>query len=327
VSDSITAATAPDVAHFQQKFLHDSAINEAAFSSSGRFLAAVGGGGMVHVWDLHAAQDDNRPLWLESIFGLETKSLAISPSENFLAVATRNYRDAAGLKIYDLRAKREIYALHEVNVGANVAFSPDGNHLVLVEGGLSPRIFVYDGKVFNLVETIDSHMTGSIRDLRISPDNDLFATAGRAPYGVRLWALPKGGKRQDLEFDPAAEAVTALAFSPEGRFLATATATGRVWMWDRSTGHRDESPLMVGHPIKSLSFNPAGDVLAVGLNLGEGRINSIELWSVAERQFIISLDQHHGAVNALTFSSDGSVLASAGQDFRLHLWGILASHQ
>jgi WD40 repeat protein len=275
------------------------------------------------VWDLHATQDDNRPLWLESIFGLESKSLAISPSENFLAVATRNYRDAAGLKIYDLRAKREVHALREVNVGANVAFSPDGNYLVLVEGGLSPRILVYDGKVFNLIETLDSYMPGSVRDLRISPDNDLFATAGRAPFGVRLWRLPEGGVRQDLEFDPAAEAVTALAFSPEGRFLATATSTGRIWFWDRSTGKRDETPTVIGQTIKSICFNPAGDVLAVGLNLGEGWVNPIELWRVAQRERITSLEQHQDAVNALAFSSDGSVLASAGQDFRLHLWGIL----
>jgi WD40 repeat protein len=138
-----------------------------------------------------------------------------------------------------------------------------------------------------------------------------------------LWRLPEGDQREDLEFDPAAEAVTALAFSPEGRFLATATATGRVWFWDRSTGKRDETPSIIGQPIKSICFNPAGDVLAVGLNLGEGWVNPIELWSVAQRERITSLEQHQDAVNALAFSSDGSVLASAGQDFRLHLWGIL----
>ena len=322
-SDIISVTTAPDVGHIQEKFLHAAVIHEVGFSPSGRFLAAVGGRGMVHVWDLHDTAESNRPLWLESVFGLETKSLAFSPSENFLAVATRNYRDAAGLKVYDLRARREVHALHEANVGANVAFSSDGNYLVLVEGGLSPRIFVYDGKVFNLIESLESYITGSIRDLRISPDNDLFATAARAPFGVRLWRLPQGDQREDLEFDPTSEAVTALAFSPDGRFLATATAAGRVWFWDRSTGKRDERPLQVGPSIKSIAYNPTGDLLAVGLDVGEHAINSIELWNVEGRERLVSLRQHEGTINALAFSSDGSVLASAGGDFRLHLWGIL----
>ncbi|MEU7156821.1 nSTAND1 domain-containing NTPase [Streptomyces chrestomyceticus] len=151
--------------------------------------------------------------------------------------------------------------------------------------------------------------------------------------------------------------VTAVAFSPDGRTLATGSVDRTVKLWDTATDRLRGT--FIGHigPVYALAFSPDGRYLATAgddttvrlwdvpnrrllgvLNGPSGRVMSlsfsqdsrtlasgstgdaVRLWDVASRRRAADLTGHQGNVTAVAFSPDGKVLASAGDDRTVRLW-------
>lgn len=114
----------------------------------------------------------------------------------------------------------------------------------------------------------------------------------------------------------AAEAwLTALAFHPDRRFLATGDEGGRVRLWQTVDGSlRGE---LVGHsqPISALAFSPNGKILA---SAAEDRI--ICLWDVDSGALRGKLEGHNGHIHALTWHPNSQFLVSAGWDTMARVW-------
>jgi WD40 repeat protein len=107
----------------------------------------------------------------------------------------------------------------------------------------------------------DPEVSSSV--MAISPDGNTLALAGKN-NSVRLWQLaPKQEMR--LELRGHKEAVSVLAFSPEGKWLATA-AGPEVRLWDTTTGEavRDAWKPHDSGPVYALAFAPDGKILATG---------------------------------------------------------------
>ncbi len=113
--------------------------------------------------------------------------------------------------------------------------------------------------------------------------------------------------------------VYAVAFSPDGRTLASGVLDMTIKLWDVATGR--ELHTLAGHAreVHSVAFSPDGRTLASG-----SVDDSVKLWEVATGREVrtLALGGKTSWVNSVTFSPDGRTLASGTMDNIVELWDV-----
>jgi WD40 repeat protein/transcriptional regulator with XRE-family HTH domain len=139
---------------------------------------------------------------------------------------------------------------------------------------------------------------------------------------ARIAMLSAAANPQTATFTAGAAGSVPVAYSPDGKTLATGSPGG-ARLWNIATGHQIGKPLLTGLPgsdlTSSIAFSPDGKALAAAGPDGAW------LWNIAtghEKDESFQLTQ----VNSVAFSPDGKTLAT-GSPGGARLWNIATGHQ
>ena len=211
----------------------------------------------------------------------------------------------------------------------SVAYSPDGSTLAIGVGNGTVRLWDVATKEYKSALTVDN-MGGLVSPIAYSPDGTTLAARGFAvldtdpPMG--LWDPITGELKTTLTgYTP--HGVYSMAYSPNGKIIATTTFRSRkdswVDLWDARTGQL-KTTLTTGNVERSkynnvsVVYSPDGTTIASGTGQG-----IVLLWDVPTGQlkttFIGHIDEEHDFVGeiytytSVAYSPDGTTIAS-GRD-------------
>src|SRR5262249_23479635 len=126
-----------------------------------------------------------------------------------------------------------------------VAFSADGKWLASIGGDHIVRL--YDAQRWN-VRWASSPMPGDLHCLAFHPDSKSLAVGSGNPDKARLLSVRDGSER--LSYEGHSKPVISVAFSPDGKRLATGSDDTSIRLWDTATGQ----------PLRALQGGHSGGV-------------------------------------------------------------------
>jgi WD40 repeat protein/DNA-binding SARP family transcriptional activator len=293
---------------------HSAAVTRLAFSRDGGSLASVSDDRTAILWDVATGKTRET---LRGHAGSVT-GVAFSPDATTLYTSSQDDSVIAWDLTRTRRLARRLTRAASPIVG--VAFSPRDPNLLALAQRDGPVTLWDVAKRVRVGNPLDVTV-GAENAVAFSPDGRTLAAAD-ADGTVVLFDVAshvRVGRPLHPPYGPIIEEfqsrdINGIAFSRDGRLLATAGNEGSVVVWDLARRAPIGRPLRPGgSSVIAVAFSPDGRTLASGVNNG-----TVVLTRVPDGTLLYELGDL--GISALAFSRDGKTLAAASFDGRVRLW-------
>jgi WD40 repeat protein len=289
---------------------HTDLITRVLFDPKGWRLASSSDDGKLRVWDgTPPGGAPGRPCVTLNGHTRQVFSVDFSDDGQYLASASQDRT----VRLWDVAAAREVHTLsaHTDTVFA-VALDRGG---LIVSGSYDGTSKVWDARTGALRQTLGGPEARA-RGLALSGDGKHLVTSSiTPPYQVCRWNVCQRENRLQLEkqLPPLAGhngPAFGVAFSPDGKFVASAGTDGQVILWDAATGQKQDPPARPRSRLRAwaVAFHPLdGRRLAAGYSE-----KLVMIWDCDNVQKEpVTLTGHTNDVYSVAYSPDGRWLASA----------------
>ncbi|MET8082094.1 caspase family protein [Streptomyces sp. NPDC005303] len=192
----------------------------------------------------------------------------------------------------------------------SVLFSPDGKTLATASY-LEPVVLMWNPATGRRVTTVSTGDHSGVYSMAFSPDGKTLATAN-GDNTIQLLDLRTRRTIRTLTghtSNPATDgtggsAVLAVAFSPDGKTLASGGVDHTVRLWKVATGRSTATITDHTERINSVAFSPDGKTLASGSD-----DKTVGLWNVSDGRPITTVTGLDASIGSVVFSPDGGTLA------------------
>jgi RNA polymerase sigma factor (sigma-70 family) len=337
------------------RFRHEGKTGTLVFSPDGKIMACSTSGEIV-LWDARSGKELRR--WSIAVktlnegintiqFSPDGRTLAGSRDDNHIGL----WEAASGKLLRSFVLPGLGDELSDGTVSHTLRFCPDGK--LLAVSGLQ-HSYVLDTATGKALHHFKTELVST---LALSPDGALLVMSvwkgkGSQAHELQVRSVRTGEILRRQEASPCI--INAIAFSPDGKLLATDSAN-EIILWEAATGkvRRRIVPQKEG-VIASLAFTPDGKTLLAGspgdkvhvwdvvtgrelrqldsristmlspdgkMIVGETGPNIFQLFDFATGQALFPDRPGHDApVNAVAYSPDGNLLVSAGENRQIWLW-------
>ena len=310
---------------------HTGGIFSVAWSLDSQRLASGALDKTLRIWDTQTGQN------LGVLYGHQGNVSSIAWSPDGKRILSSGWDRQ--LQVWDAQTRTHSSSAisgYEGDVSC-VAWSPDGSKIA--SGSFDRKVWIWDAQTGTKFQSLKGH-TGGIYSVAWSPDSSQVAS-GSQDHTLRIWDVQTGinlatlgesvplppfenirwgeGMKSEapLEKNAHDQSVQSVGWSPDGKYLASASADHTLRIWDTKTW--ETLALLKGHQgvVSSLSWSPDGTKLISGGNGG-----TLFLWDPASGELLTTLEGHKSNVIALSWSPDGTQVVSACWDSTLRIWDL-----